>query len=454
MMVLEQGESRWPWTPPAPPPPPPKPAAKEAVALTDADYQAMYTDSAKKATYAAVAALGVGVTSPTAAFSSMLSTFALSGVIGYQVVWGVAHSLHSPLMAVTNAISGMTAVGGIYVMGGGLAPSTTAEALGALATGISAVNITGGFLVTKKMLDMFKRPDDPPEYYEYYAAPAAAFVGGYSLAALSGFPQMSSVAATVSALGCIGGIGGLANQSTARMGNVSGMAGVSFGLAATIGSLDWNASQYVQLAGVLGSGGALGYGIAKKVDPTSLPQTVAAFHSLVGLAAVFTGVGDYLAHSAHGPELLDGVRLTSIALASVIGGVTATGSLVAFGKLNGNLKSDALSLPMRDQMNMAAGVATLGCMGLFVANPSPATGLAALVGMTTLSGLCAASNPTPTSTETEAPTPTATPQPEPKPRPSPKPSPHRSPNPFLLHLQSFTPPQTSPTSNLSHQPQL
>ena len=133
MMVIEQGESRWPWTPPAPPPPPPKPAAKEAVVLTDADYQAMYTDSAKKATYAAVAALGVGVTSPTAAFSSMLSTFALSGVIGYQVVWGVAHSLHSPLMAVTNAISGMTAVGGIYVMGGGLAPSSTAEALGALA---------------------------------------------------------------------------------------------------------------------------------------------------------------------------------------------------------------------------------------------------------------------------------------------------------------------------------
>ena len=170
------------------------------------------------------------------------------------------------------------------------------------------------------------------------------------------------------------------------MGNVSGMAGVSFGLAATIGSMDWNASQYVQLAAVLGSGGALGYGIGSKVDPTSLPQTVAAFHSLVGLAAVFTGVGDFLAHSAHSPELLDGVRLTSVALATVIGSVTATGSLIAFGKLNGNLASDALSLPMRDQMNAVAGVATLGCMGLFVANPSPATGFAALMGMTALSG--------------------------------------------------------------------
>jgi NAD(P) transhydrogenase len=386
MMVLERGVMTWPWTPPAPPPPPPKPAVKEVVPLTDADYQAMYTDSAKKATYAAVGLLGVGMISPTAAFSSMLSTFALSGVIGYQVVWGVAHSLHSPLMAVTNAISGMTAVGGIYVMGGGLTPSSTAEALGALATGISAVNITGGFLVSKKMLDMFQRPDDPPEYYQYYGVPAAAFVGGYSLAAFGGFSQMSTLAATVSAMGCIGGIGGLANQKTARMGNVSGMAGVSFGLAATIGSMDWNASQYVQLAAVLGSGGALGYGIGSKVDPTSLPQTVAAFHSLVGLAAVFTGVGDFLAHSAHSPELLDGVRLTSVALATVIGSVTATGSLIAFGKLNGNLASDALSLPMRDQMNAVAGVATLGCMGLFVANPSPATGFAALMGMTALSG--------------------------------------------------------------------
>lgn len=67
--------------------------------------------------------------------------------------------------------------------------------------------------------------------------------------------------------------------------------GVLFGLAATIGGLDWPMANYVQLAGVLGGGGGLGYMIAQRVDPTSLPQTVAAFHSLVGLAAVFTGMG-------------------------------------------------------------------------------------------------------------------------------------------------------------------
>lgn len=64
-----------------------------------------------------------------------------------QVVLGVTHALHSPLMAVTNAISGLTAVGGMYLLGPGLVPHTTAEWLGAGAVLISTVNISGGFLV-------------------------------------------------------------------------------------------------------------------------------------------------------------------------------------------------------------------------------------------------------------------------------------------------------------------
>ena len=225
------------------------------------------------------------------------------------------------------------------------APVPTAQTLAALATAISAVNITGGFVVTKKMLDLFKRPDDPPEYYEYYAVPVAAFVGGYALTSLGGYKETSSIMATASALCCIGGIAGLANQSTARLGNVSGMAGVALGLSSCIGSVEWPAATYVQLAGCLGGGGALGYAIGQKVSPTSLPQTVAAFHSLVGLAAVFTGVADYLENALHHPAALDGLHMGSIGLATMIGGVTATGSLIAFGKLNENLSSAALALP-------------------------------------------------------------------------------------------------------------
>jgi NAD(P) transhydrogenase len=386
MMVMDQGELTWPWTPPAPPPPPPKPPPKEEVVMTEDDYKAIYIASAKQTGYGMATMLGVGMLSPNPAFSNMFMTFALSGVIGYQVVWGVVPALHSPLMAVTNAISGMTAVGGMYAMGGGLLPSSSGEALAAIATGISAVNIAGGFLVTKKMLDLFKRPDDPPEFYEYYGIPAGLFVGGYGLANLMGFSEASSVAATVSALGCIGGIAGLSTQETARAGNVSGMTGVFFGVSAAIGTLGWPAATYVQLAAMLGGGGAVGYAIGQRVDPTSLPQTVAAFHSLVGLAAVFTAVGDFLNHSAHHPESLDAVRTTSIALATVIGGVTATGSLIAFGKLAEKLSSAPLALPNRDAMNMVAGAATLGCMGLFIANPSPTVGFASLLGMSVLSG--------------------------------------------------------------------
>jgi NAD(P) transhydrogenase len=87
--------------------------------------------------------------------------------------------------------------------------------------------------------------------------------------------------------------------------------------------------------------------VYKRVDPTSLPQTVAAFHSLVGAAAVMTAVGDYANCISQTGLVVDGVRLTAIGLATAIGGVTTTGSLIAFAKLNGNLPSAPLKLEVR-----------------------------------------------------------------------------------------------------------
>ena len=102
--------------------------------------------------------IGLGFVSPNPAFATMVTTFSLAGVIGYKVVWGVTPALHSPLMSVTNAISGITAAGGLVMMGGGYLPNNTATSLAALATLISSINISGGFIITKRMLDMFKRP--------------------------------------------------------------------------------------------------------------------------------------------------------------------------------------------------------------------------------------------------------------------------------------------------------
>lgn len=71
--------------------------------------------------------MGLGILSPNPAFTSMLTTFGLSGIVGYHTVWGVTPALHSPLMSVTNAISGITAVGGLLLMGGGYYPTNSIE---------------------------------------------------------------------------------------------------------------------------------------------------------------------------------------------------------------------------------------------------------------------------------------------------------------------------------------
>ncbi len=102
--------------------------------------------------------MGLGVAAPNAAFTTMTTTFGLACIVGYHTVWGVTPALHSPLMSVTNAISGITAVGGLLQMGGGLLPTNTTQALAASAAFISSINIFGGFIVTKRMLDMFRRP--------------------------------------------------------------------------------------------------------------------------------------------------------------------------------------------------------------------------------------------------------------------------------------------------------
>lgn len=386
MLVLEKGKMMWP-APLPPPPPAPTQAELDAKAAAEKpeviDYRAPYVQGAKTASYGAATILGMGMVAPDPAFSSLLTTFALSNIIGVQVVLGVTHALHSPLMAVTNAISGTTALGGMHLLAHSTSPAVTV--LGAAATTLSTVNIVGGFIVTTKMLDMFKRPDDPPEYYHLYGVPAAGALTMYGIGAASGkFPEIDAAAGTLAGLLCIGGIGGLASQKTARLGAVSGQAGVAFAVASTLGHLGPSMGSTAAMAGLMAAGGAAGHYIGHRVEPTSLPQTVAAFHSLVGVAASAAAVGDYI--NAPNASELDKVHLSSIYLASVIGSVTATGSLVAFGKLDGRLDSSPMQHPARDRINAGLGAATLGAGAVVMGGPEMGTGLAALGGALTTSG--------------------------------------------------------------------
>jgi H+-translocating NAD(P) transhydrogenase len=143
MLILEHGKLMYP----PPPPPPPivdpnkKTESSAPVAQVVFDYRAPFVQGSKTAGMAAASLLAMGAVAPDAAFSSMLTTFCLSNVIGVQVVLGVSHALHSPLMAVTNAISGTTALGGMHLFCH--STSLSASLLGAAATTLSTVNIVG-----------------------------------------------------------------------------------------------------------------------------------------------------------------------------------------------------------------------------------------------------------------------------------------------------------------------
>jgi NAD(P) transhydrogenase subunit alpha len=102
----------------------------------------------------AAAFVGLGLVAPPA-FLSHLTVFALACIVGWQVVWNVTPALHTPLMSVTNAISGIIVIGGMLQVNG--PPTSPVVMLGAAAILLATINIAGGFLVTQRMLRMFRR---------------------------------------------------------------------------------------------------------------------------------------------------------------------------------------------------------------------------------------------------------------------------------------------------------
>merc|ERR1711936_1279010 len=341
-----------------------------------------FNDALKQAmTYTAglgtMNALGCG--SPGPAFTNMSTTFGLGCIVGYHTVWSVVPALHSPLMSVTNAISGITCVGGLLLMGGGYYPTNVVEGLAASAAFISFINVFGGFIVTARMLDMFKRPGSPAEYNYLYGVPGAAFLASYGWAVSQGYPEVHQMAYLASSLCCVGALAGLSSQPTARLGNALGMIGVSGGVAATLGQLMPSHPVLAQMGLACGGGALIGSTIAKRIEITDLPQLVAAFHSLVGMAAVLTCVATYIDHF---PDFATNPAATMIKtscfLGTYIGGVTFTGSLVAYGKLQGVLNSAPLMLPGRHALNAGLMAGNVGALGYFLYDPAFTSGISML----------------------------------------------------------------------------
>ena len=156
-LVLRDGELLWP--PPARPPAALPPELKVIVPKATVAAQSAQTSAVGRAAgplfalIAAIALVGLGMVAPPA-FLSHLTVFALSVVIGWQVVWNVTPALHTPLMSVTNAVSGIIVLGGMLQLSGPV--SSPVVLVGAAAILLATINIVGGFMVTHRMLWMFR----------------------------------------------------------------------------------------------------------------------------------------------------------------------------------------------------------------------------------------------------------------------------------------------------------
>ena len=153
-------------------------------------------------------------------------------------------------------------------------------------------------------------------------------------------------------------LGGLSKQETARRGNLYGILGMALAIFATF--MSGKVSNFELLIPLMLGGAVIGAILAKRVEMTSMPELVAILHSFVGLAAVLVGVASFM-DPGHA-ELMGSDKLIheiEILLGVFIGGVTFTGSVVAFGKLRGSLSGKPILLPFRHFLNLGMVVASV-----------------------------------------------------------------------------------------------
>ncbi|WP_024589878.1 MULTISPECIES: Re/Si-specific NAD(P)(+) transhydrogenase subunit beta [unclassified Pseudoalteromonas] len=177
-------------------------------------------------------------------------------------------------------------------------------------------------------------------------------------------------------------LNGLSNQETARKGNWYGISGMVIALLATVLGVVTN--NYIELMIALLVGGSIGLLVAKRVQMTEIPELIAILHSLVGLAAIMVGYANFADASSH----FSGIDLTihdiETYIGVLIGAITFSGSITAFGKLSGRIGSKPLTLPGRHIFNLVLLVAVAWLGQQFVVQSAVGNGMFPLIIMIAL----------------------------------------------------------------------
>ncbi|MCG8429311.1 MAG: NAD(P)(+) transhydrogenase (Re/Si-specific) subunit beta [Chromatiales bacterium] len=164
-----------------------------------------------------------------------------------------------------------------------------------------------------------------------------------------------ALAYLVSAILFIFALKGLTHPSSARRGNYYGMAGIALAIGATLMGSEIQSYGFI-IAGVA-AGAVIGTVVAMRVQMTAMPQLVAALHSFVGMAAVLVAIGTYLNKAAAGQ--LNAVLMGELSAGIIIGAITFTGSVIAFGKLQGILSGAPVKFKGQHMLNAVLGLITI-----------------------------------------------------------------------------------------------
>jgi len=279
-----------------------------------------------------------------------LYIFMLAGFLGYHIITRVPPLLHTPLMSATNAIAAISLVGSLVVAGGDysdVANGWVCTLLGFIAVTCSSTNAFGGFLITDRMLRMFKTAEErargmrrPVELQAFgfvlalvaavagllaVTKPAGMAMGEYLRAHVA--PEALRYCYIVSAALFVLGLKGLSSPKWAR----SGMALAALGMfVAVVGTLfDPHIVTFRWIAIGMAIGAVVGGTMGLRIPMTAVPQRTALSHSLGALAACLVGVSEYFRFQGE----LGRVALTALNFQVVVGGLTFTGSLIAAAKL-------------------------------------------------------------------------------------------------------------------------
>jgi NAD(P) transhydrogenase subunit beta len=307
---------------------------------------------------------------------SDLFIFLVASFLGMEVIRRVSPLLHTPLMSLTNAISAISLVGSLTLLG--RAETTLSVILGGIAVVASMTNVVSGFLITDRMLRMFKTGPSRSPAAHVFTLPI------FIVAAIATLPTdpsahwITDLSYLVASALFIMSLRWMNHPTTARRSVLVGEVGMGLAIVGTIialasdPSMEGRTPAYGFLIGALALGAIIGYPISL-VPMTAVPQRTAFSHAFGGLAAGMVGTAEYFLtvprFGIPGAKPLDTFTLSAIGLEVLLGFLTFTGSLIAFGKLAEKLPGRPITYKGQNAANFALLAIAVVCAGAVVINP-------------------------------------------------------------------------------------